>query len=118
MIEPLERYKKGLLSESMAALFLLCKGYRLRETRYKTKHGEIDLIATKGKTIVFVEVKARDDYAQGVEAISPRSQKRIQAAAQHFMQRNRRLQDYVWRFDAVVVRMGRLPYHLKDAWRP
>lgn len=111
-------YRKGVLSESMAAFFLRLKGYRIRARRYKTKHGEIDLIATKGNVIAFVEVKARDSYATGVEAILPQAQRRVENAAAHFMQRHAVFQDYVWRFDAVVVRMGRLPYHLKDAWRP
>ena len=118
MTKPLARYKKGIVSEWVTALFLTAKGYRVRAMRYKTKHGEIDLVATKGKTVIFIEVKARDDYATGVEAILPKSQRRIQASAEHYMQRHKSLQDYVWRFDAVVVRMGRLPYHLKDAWRP
>lgn len=121
MTEALARYEKGMLSERIAAFFLIAKGYRIRERRYKTRHGEIDLIATKGKTIAFVEVKSRRSYAEGVEAISPKSQRRIQAAAEHYMQRHgsgkTALSDYVWRFDAVVVRTGRLPYHLKDAWR-
>ncbi len=118
MNDHLARHKKGLWSEALAAVFLMTKGYSVQAKRYKTKHGEIDLIVTKGKTIAFVEVKARESYTDGVEAISPRAQQRIQDAAQHFMQRQTAYDDYVWRFDAVVVRTGRLPYHLKDAWRP
>ena len=118
MTDALERHKKGLFSEGVAAAFLTLKGYHIRARRYKTKHGEIDLIVTKGKTVAFVEVKARKTYADGVEAISPKAQVRIQDAAQHYMQRQSELADYVWRFDAVVVRTDGLPYHLKDAWRP
>ena len=118
MTDALRRHEKGVFSEGVAAVFLTLKGYRIRARRYKTKHGEIDLIATKGKTVAFVEVKARRDHATGLEAISPKAQRRIQNAALHYMQRQHRLSDYVWRFDAVVVRMNGLPYHLKDAWRP
>lgn len=112
------RYKKGIYAEWASVFFLMSKGYRLRARRFKTKLGEIDLVMTRGRQIVFVEVKARPDLTQGLEAISFKSQERIQRSAQIFCQLNPRFSDYVWRFDAVVVRPIRLPYHMKDAWRP
>jgi putative endonuclease len=117
MNERIARYKKGRWAELKAAAYLLGKGYRIKSWRYKTRHGEIDLIAAKGKTIAFVEVKARDTLDAGIDAVSPKTRARIQDAANHYA-RHRKLPDhYVWRFDVVVVRKRRLPYHMKDAWR-
>jgi putative endonuclease len=113
----LARYKKGHRAEAMARHFLGLKFYRLLALRYKTKIGEIDLVVTKGNKIIFCEVKARDGLTDGLEAVSPHSQQRIQRAATYFCQHNPRYQNYDWRFDVVVVRPWRLPYHLKDAWR-
>ncbi len=112
------RYKKGHRAEWLAAFFMRCKFYRLLVVRYKTKVGEIDLIMTKGKTIIFTEVKARHTDRAGLEAISPKSRQRIQRAAESFVKTNPKYAHYNWRFDAVVVRPYRIPCHLKDAWRP
>lgn len=111
------RYDRGSRAELWAALFLMCKGYRLLARRYKTRHGEADLVMRRGHMVVFVEVKARHSVTGGLEAISPRSQVRIMAAAQHFMARHARFAGFDCRFDAVVVRPLRLPYHVPDAWR-
>ncbi len=112
-----EYYEKGHRAEIFAAAYLLAKGYFPLARRYKTKHGEVDLIVRRGNTLVFVEVKARPDTETGLGAVTPSSQQRIAAAAQHFRSRHPRHQNCDCRFDAVVVRPIRLPYHLKDAWR-
>ena len=52
-------YRRGHRGEALAALFLQLKLYRIRDRRFKTALGEIDLIAEKGRTVVFVEVKQR-----------------------------------------------------------
>ncbi len=117
MTEHLQRHKRGRTAEIVAALYLMCKGHRILAWRYKTKHGEVDLIAKRGRTILFVEVKARPTRATGLEAVTPKAQARILRAAEHYMQRHPAFQNYVWRFDAVVVSAHGLPYHLKDAWR-
>jgi putative endonuclease len=118
MTERRQRYQKGRWAEYKAALFLMCRFYRVLAVRYKTRHGEIDLIVCRGATLVFVEVKARDNYTSGVEAVSLRTRERIQAAAAHFVATRPCFRNYVWRFDVAVVSPKRLPYHVKDAWRP
>lgn len=110
-------YKKGRWAEMIAALYLICKAYRILAWRYKTKYGEVDLVAVRGRTLVFIEVKARMTRGEGLEAITPKSQQRILQAAQHFVQRHKRYADYSWRFDAIVVNPRALPYHMPDAWR-
>jgi putative endonuclease len=114
----LARYKKGHHAEWIAALFLRMKCYKLLALRYKTRVGEIDLVMRKSKQIIFVEVKARADMRSGLEAISSKSQARIQRSAESFVKANPKYAQYDWRFDAVIIKPYRMPYHLKDAWRP
>lgn len=111
------RHAKGLRAELVALMWLWLKGYVVCARRYKTPFGEIDLVMRRGKTLVFVEVKARPDLDGGLSAIMPVSQGRIRQAAELFLQRNPRYQNYLCRFDAVVVRPRAMPYHLQDAWR-
>lgn len=117
MTKVTDRYKKGIWAEIIAALYLTLKGYRILVRRYKTRYGEIDLVARRGRYIVFIEVKARPNRQIGLEAITPKSQQRILNAATAFVQRHPIYQNYVWRFDAMVVSPRALPYHITDAWR-
>ena len=73
--------RRGRTSEYVAALFLMLKGYRIAALRYRTKLGEIDIVARKGDLAVFVEVKARRDEAGAVDAVSFAAQRRIRAAS-------------------------------------
>jgi putative endonuclease len=117
VIQASERYHKGVWAEWVAALYLMCKGYRIVARRYKTRYGEVDLIARRLGVVAFVEVKARPTRTVGLEAITPKSQQRILNAATAFVQRHPVYQNYVWRFDALVVSPRALPYHMTDAWR-
>ncbi len=110
-------YKRGLWAELVGIVYLMCKGYRPLAWRYKTRHGEIDAILVRGRTVVFVEVKARSLRDEGLLAITPKAQHRILQAAQQFIQRHKRYQNYTYRFDALVVSPRTLPYHMPDAWR-
>lgn len=130
-------WQRGRNAERVAAWYLRAKGYRILAERYKTPSGEIDLIATRlakpfanpiairGRHLVFVEVKARATLQDGLEAISPRQQQRIRAAAETFLARNASGTDLAprmvqCRFDAIVVTPGRfgLPHitHRPNAW--
>lgn len=109
-------YATGLRAEKIALWYLRCKGYRRCAQRFKTRYGEIDLVMRRGRVLVFVEVKARPALDVGLEAISQQSRERIRNAALVFLRMNPRYANYVWRFDAVVVRPRRLPYHLESAW--
>jgi putative endonuclease len=105
-----------LSAESRAAAFLLIKGYRILARRFRSAVGEIDIVARRRRTLVFVEVKAREDFDAAAEAIGPRQQRRIIAAAQAWLAA--RPQDAMldMRFDAVLVVPGRLPRHLAAAF--
>ena len=73
--------RRGRISEYVAAVFLMLKGYRIMALRHRTRLGEIDIVARKGDLAVFVEVKARHGEAAAVDAVSAMAQKRIRAAA-------------------------------------
>lgn len=110
-------YKKGLWAETLAAWVLRVKGYRILEMRYKTPVGEIDLIAQRGRTIAFIEVKARSTNTAAAEAITPKNQSRVARAAQYYTSHNPHLSDFTLRFDAILVGNGQFPRHIKDAWQ-
>jgi len=107
-------YKRGIISELAAALWLFLKGYRILGWRYKTPVGEIDLIVSKGKTLVFVEVKYRPTFDQGLESISAKSRSRITRASEHFLAGAGDKWDTV-RFDVITVTGFRMR-HLDNAW--
>lgn len=112
-----DTYRRGIWAEYCALWFLRIKLYCLCAIRYKTKFGEIDLVMQRGKTLVFIEVKRRDALDSGLYAVTLNGQKRITQAAHIFIQRHPQFSHYDMRFDVVVVRPWRLPYHLYDAWR-
>ncbi len=111
-------YGRGILAESAAAWLLRLKGYRILARRWRSPLGEIDLIARKGPTLVFVEVKRRDARGLALEAVTARQRQRIERAALLFLQRNRGLADCALRFDLVIVGALGRPQHIADAWRP
>jgi putative endonuclease len=108
----------GLRAEALAALALRLKGYRLVARRMKTRAGEIDLIARRGRSLVFVEVKARADFDGAAEALLARQRARLARAAELFVSTRPQWQAFDMRFDVVLVAPRRWPRHLVDAWRP
>lgn len=110
-------YRRGHAGERLAILRLALSGYRVLARRYKTKVGEIDLIARRGKTVAFVEVKRRADWATGLEAVTPQARFRIRRAAELYIARNPHLAEHALRFDIIVVTPWSWPRHLVDAWR-
>jgi putative endonuclease len=84
--------------------------------RYRTPSGEIDLIGRRRGLLVFVEVKARAAATAGAETVSDQSRRRIVAAADQFMARNRRLAGFDRRFDIALVTPWRLPRFLTGAF--
>lgn len=111
------RERTGRRAETAAALWLQLKGYHIRDRRVRTKVGEIDLVASKGRMLVFIEVKARTTMQAALEAVTPEAQQRIEHAARLWTARKRLLDDWLWRFDIVLLVPGRLPRHMCDAWR-
>jgi putative endonuclease len=108
--------RRGQVSEYLAALFLMLKGYRIVALRYRTKLGEIDIIARKRNVAVFVEVKARRDEASAIDAVSYTAQNRIRAASDLWLARQRDFAVLSQRYDIVAIIPGRLPRHFPDAF--
>ncbi len=101
----------GLRAETIAALFLQLKGYRILARRYSIAGGEIDLIARKFDSIVFVEVKTRPDVMAALTAIDPAKCRRISRAAAHWLAANPWAARLNLRGDAVCLVPWRWPRH-------
>ncbi|TYC54111.1 YraN family protein [Rhodobacterales bacterium] len=106
----------GLSAETRAAWYLRLTGWRILKRRYKTKAGEIDLIAKRRKTVAFIEVKARKSRAAGLEAVTPASRRRISRAARIFVAEHPKAGFFTLRFDVVVVRPWALPEKIENAF--
>ncbi|MBP0577747.1 YraN family protein [Labrys sp. LIt4] len=104
-------FRAGLNAETRAGWLLRLKGYRLLARRFKVPGGEIDLIARRGGTLVFVEVKARAEVAVALEAITPGQQRRIATAARAWLARHPDHAALTQRFDAVFVTPWHWPRH-------
>ncbi|MEQ8194027.1 MAG: YraN family protein [Rhodospirillales bacterium] len=111
-------WRYGMLAETVCVIALRLRGYRVLARRYRTPLGEIDIIARRGDTLAFVEVKGRADIRGAADSISPRQRMRIQRAARAYLQRHPEHAARAIRFDAVLVAPGRWPVHVRDAWRP
>jgi putative endonuclease len=109
-------FRFGLSAESRAAAFLITKGYRILARRFRTPLGEIDIIARRRDVLVFVEVKARDNFDEAAEAIGKRQQIRIIGAAQVWLAAHPEDAMRDMRFDAILVIPRRLPRHLPAAF--
>lgn len=103
------RHRRGIRAETVAALWLQLKAYRILARRYKTPGGEIDLVAQRGRTIAFVEVKARTTARDAAEAIHRHNQQRIIHAAQYYLAAHPQFGQYTLRFDAMLVTSWRRP---------
>jgi putative endonuclease len=108
--------RRGRRSEWLAALWLMFKGYRILAMRYRTPAGEVDLIARRGTTVAFIEVKARRDDRAAVDAVTASAHRRIQAAATLWLARQPDAARLSLRFDIVAVMPGRWPRHFTDAF--
>ena len=109
-------FRRGIVSEGLAANWLRLKGYRILASRFRTKHGEIDLIARRGATVAFVEVKARRTRDAALEAVDRRSQQRIVNAARSWISQNPTDETATYRFDVIAIVPWSRPYHLENAF--
>lgn len=104
------RLSLGKAGEAFAAKFLKKKGYKIKETNYRSPLGEVDIIAVDRKTLVFVEVKTRRNIAFGypAEAVNQRKQIQIAKTAQHYLS-SKKLTNHAARIDvvSVIAREGR-----------
>jgi putative endonuclease len=114
--ERVAAFRTGLSAESRAAAYLMAKGYRILAKRFRTPHGEIDLIARRRNLIAFVEVKARATLDDAAYAVTPRQQARIINAAQGWLAAHPEHAEFELRFDAILIAPRHLPRHLLAAF--
>lgn len=96
----------GLEAERLAATFLENRGLKLVTKNYHCRFGEIDLIMTEAKTLVFIEVRLRSNHQFGSAAasITPHKQQKLILTAQHYLQSHVSNQSQVaCRFDAILM---------------
>ncbi len=104
--------RRGRRAEHVAALWLRLKGYRILGERVRTAAGEIDIVARRGRTLAFVEVKARDDDTGASAALEPPRLRRVARAANLLLGRYMAGCDGA-RIDALVISRGRFPRHIE-----
>lgn len=106
--------QRGRRGEALAAWYLRLKGWRIVARRVKTPRGEVDLIARRGRTVVFVEVKWRRTEAELALALDHYRLRRVIAAAEalapHYATNGEDL-----RIDAILLAPGRWPRHIANA---
>lgn len=111
--------RRGHTGESLAALWLRLKGYRILARRLKTRAGEIDLVAAAPfGPVCFIEVKARKLARAAADAVGESQQARIARAASLYLASRPQLARRGSRFDIVAVTPRGFPVHHRDVWRP
>jgi putative endonuclease len=106
----------GRRAEALAAWWLRLKGWAILGRRVRTPLGEVDLVARRGRTLAFVEVKARATRQEADLSLDDYRLRRVAAAAEALAHRYARVGDDI-RIDAVFIVPRRLPRHLPDVWR-
>src|SRR6266404_1901221 len=109
-------FRLGISAESRAAAYLIAKGFRILARRWRSPVGEIDIIARRRHLLIFVEVKARDNFEEAAWSVTDRQRARIAAAAEAWLARQGDHDFRDMRFDAVLVVPGRIPRHLPAAF--
>lgn len=114
--ERVAAFRLGLSAESRAAMLLIAKGYRIAARRWKTPFGEIDIVARRRHSLVFVEVKARGRIDDAAEAVTDRTKRRIIAAAECWLAHRADDAQCDIRFDVILVAPGKMPQHIANAF--
>jgi putative endonuclease len=114
--ERVAAFRTGVSAETRAAAYLMAKGYRILAKRFRTPHGEIDIVAKRRNLLAFVEVKARATLDDAAFAVTPRQQARIVDAAQAWLVAHPEHADFELRFDAILIAPRYLPRHLLAAF--
>jgi putative endonuclease len=106
---------RGRRAETIAAWWLRLRGWRILAQRARVPGGEVDLIARRGRTLAFVEVKQRSNAEAAAMALDEYRLRRVAVAAERLAPRFARADDDI-RIDAIFLVPGRLPRHLANVW--
>jgi len=117
-VKRVKAHRRGHMAESVAAVFLMLKGYRILSRRYKTPVGEIDIIARRGNAVVFVEVKTRKAIDTALESVTVKMKRRIERAGEYYLSTHPAEVGRDLRFDVIAISLPFFIRHLDNAWRP
>lgn len=108
-----QSYQTGHLAEILCMIRLLLTGWVILAKRWRCPSGEIDLIAARGNTISFIEVKARCSHEAALSSISATQQQRIRSAASFWLSKYPKYTSHTTRFDVMSVSVWPWPkrYH-------
>ncbi len=109
--------RRGRRGEGWAGWWLRLQGWRIVARRVKTPRGEIDLVARRGRTVAFVEVKWRATEKELALAIDEYRLRRAAGAAEAVAHRFARPGDTI-RIDVLLLAPRRWPRHIVNAWQP
>ena len=108
--------RRGRRAEWLALILLMMKGYRPLARNYVVRGGEIDLVVRRGRTVVFVEVKARPAVETAMAVLTAQKRRRIECAARVWLARHPAAAALTLRGDGVFVAPRRWPLHVEDAF--
>jgi putative endonuclease len=108
------RLRRGRFAELIAAAALMAKGYRILGRNVKTRAGEIDIIAVRGKRLAFVEVKRRLTRADAEAAVGGQQAARIRNAADYWLAYRPRYHAHEQGYDLVLLIPHRWPRHIEN----
>lgn len=107
-------HRQGHRAEWWAAAWLMLKGYQILGFRLRTRQGEIDLLARKGRVLVVAEVKRRASLEAALAAVGPEQRRRLRAAGQTLLRQRPSLQGYDLRLDMIALVPRRFPRHVAN----
>lgn len=109
--------QKGKLAEEAVRHWCEARGWRVLQTNYRRRVGEIDLIALDGQTLVVAEVRSRQSgpvWVRAFESVTPAKQRKIELTARRFLQESR-IQAHALRFDVFAWDGNRIDW-MPRAW--
>lgn len=117
MKDSMHNKRLGREGEAAAVKYLEKSGYKIIERNFRTPFNEVDIIASTGETVAFIEVKTRlsDSFGLPNEAVTPSRQRLYFRAAEYYF--SDRPIDCIVRFDIIEVFRGKIN-HIEDAFRP
>ena len=111
-----EAEKRGRGAETIAAWYLRMHGWQILARRARVPGGEVDIVAKRGRTLAFVEVKARADADTAALSLDEYRLRRVAVAAERLMKRYMDGVDEV-RIDAIFIVPFRWPIHMPNVWQ-
>ncbi|UFX98478.1 YraN family protein [Candidatus Gromoviella agglomerans] len=113
----LKSYQVGFFAERFAINHLWVMGFYILECRKKTPYGEIDIICSKGKRIMFCEVKFGKNVERATSSIKSKQMIRIVNAANYWLSQNQEYSNFECSFCAIIVIQGKPILYIPNAWQ-